>query len=106
MNRRGFLQAVLAAGVAPYVVTTSGILMPVRKVWSAGTDLLSVGDDFGWYWKESEGGFQVLTQYSLLDALIKPNPELIVHSLNRNDLLKSQIQAVSAAFPQDPRFSY
>ena len=31
MNRRGFLQAILAAGVAPAVVG-SGILMPVRTI--------------------------------------------------------------------------
>ncbi len=31
MNRRGFLQSILAAGVAPAVVG-SGILMPVRKI--------------------------------------------------------------------------
>lgn len=31
MNRRGFLQAILAAGVAPAVVG-SGILMPVRAI--------------------------------------------------------------------------
>jgi hypothetical protein len=31
MNRRGFLQAILAAGVAPAVVG-SGVLMPVRLV--------------------------------------------------------------------------
>ena len=29
MNRRGFLQGILAAGVAPFVVTTAGVLMPV-----------------------------------------------------------------------------
>lgn len=35
MNRRHFLQGlagILAAGVAPYVVTTAGVLMPVRKI--------------------------------------------------------------------------
>ena len=32
MNRRGFLQAILAAGVAPWVITKAGVLMPVRKV--------------------------------------------------------------------------
>jgi hypothetical protein len=32
MDRRGFMKAILAAGVAPYVVTTSGVLMPVRRV--------------------------------------------------------------------------
>jgi len=26
MNRRGFLQVILAAGVAPFVVTTAGVL--------------------------------------------------------------------------------
>lgn len=31
MNRRSFLSAILAAGVAPYVVTTAGVLMPVRQ---------------------------------------------------------------------------
>lgn len=32
MNRRGFMQAILAAGVAPYVSTVSGVLMPVKKI--------------------------------------------------------------------------
>ncbi len=35
MNRRGFLQACLAAATAPYVSTAAGVLMPVRKVWTA-----------------------------------------------------------------------
>ncbi|MDZ4251092.1 MAG: hypothetical protein U1A72_00785 [Sulfuritalea sp.] len=32
MERRGFLQSILALGVAPWVVTKSGVLMPVRKI--------------------------------------------------------------------------
>ncbi len=32
MNRRGFLRGVLAAGVAPYVVTAAGVLMPVKRL--------------------------------------------------------------------------
>lgn len=32
MNRRGFLRGILAAGVAPYVQTAAGVLMPVTKV--------------------------------------------------------------------------
>lgn len=32
MNRRGFMRSILAAGVAPYVVTTAGVLMPVRAI--------------------------------------------------------------------------
>ncbi len=32
MERRGFLKSVLALGVAPWVVTKAGVLMPVRKI--------------------------------------------------------------------------
>lgn len=32
MNRRSFLKSILAAATAPYVVTASGVLMPVRKI--------------------------------------------------------------------------
>lgn len=32
MNRRGFLKGILSAGVAPYVVTSAGVLMPVRSI--------------------------------------------------------------------------
>lgn len=31
MNRRSFLRSILAAGIAPYVVTSAGVLMPVRQ---------------------------------------------------------------------------
>jgi len=31
MNRRGFLKAILAAGTAPYIIS-SGVLMPVKKI--------------------------------------------------------------------------
>lgn len=33
MNRRGFLQAILASATAPYVITTAGVLMPVKKIF-------------------------------------------------------------------------
>ena len=32
MNRRGFMQSILATGVAPWVVTTAGMLMPIRQI--------------------------------------------------------------------------
>ena len=35
MDRRGFMQSILAAGIAPWVVTSAGVLMPVRKVIAA-----------------------------------------------------------------------
>lgn len=32
MNRRSFVQSIPAAGVAPWVTTTAGVLMPVRAL--------------------------------------------------------------------------
>ena len=51
MNRRGFLSSILAAGVAPYVQTTAGVLMPVKKLWTpVGRDLgLSQTDVYRWF---------------------------------------------------------
>ena len=49
MNRRSFLQSCLAVSIAPYVITTSGLLMPLRKVWTAeaaGIPLVGVPDWF------------------------------------------------------------
>ena len=34
MTRRGFLQGMLAIGVAPAIITTPGLLMPVKKLWA------------------------------------------------------------------------
>ena len=54
MNRRGFLKSILAAGVAPYVSTMAGVLMPGKQIvtledytkilpWSGEKFSLSVG---------------------------------------------------------------
>lgn len=32
MNRRAFLQSILATAVSPWVCTTAGVLMPVRRI--------------------------------------------------------------------------
>ena len=32
MNRRGFLAGVIASGIAPYVSTMAGVLMPARSI--------------------------------------------------------------------------
>lgn len=47
-TRRGFLQAILAAGVAPYVSTAAGVLMPVKKIAEAplGEFFIKEGDVF------------------------------------------------------------
>jgi len=46
MNRRSFIASILAAGIAPAVVG-SGILMPVRKLWT-GYDI-PFGTLLGYY---------------------------------------------------------
>jgi hypothetical protein len=69
MNRRGFLKSILAAGVAPYVVTSAGVLMPLKQIivparWEFtiyGTNNLGAGrsiqvkfkgEHFGWIGEE------------------------------------------------------
>jgi hypothetical protein len=42
MNRRGFLRSMLAAAAAPYVITTAGVLMPVRQIVT-GNELFAGG---------------------------------------------------------------
>jgi len=42
ISRRGFLTAMLAAGAAPYVMSSAigrGVLMPVREIWTPPNDL-------------------------------------------------------------------
>lgn len=45
MDRRGFLKGILAACVAPYVVTTSGVLMPIRRVLADPVQELVIAKD-------------------------------------------------------------
>lgn len=44
MNRRGFLGAILAGGVAPFVMSSAigrGVLMPVKELWTPGFNLFN-----------------------------------------------------------------
>lgn len=71
MNRRGFMQAILAAGVAPYVVTTAGVLMPVRRPvsiavdWGAGPDITTLA----WMRQVND----------IMRAHMMANPPIILH---------------------------
>lgn len=45
MNRRGFMKSILAAGIAPYVIS-SGVLMPVKqRIWTPQRKIISM--EFG-----------------------------------------------------------
>ena len=46
MDRRGFLKGILAAGVAPAFIG-SAILMPVRKLWTPPTEIITGVDPAG-----------------------------------------------------------
>lgn len=71
-TRRGFLGAILAAAAAPAIITTPGILMPVRKIIApeSSPDFRDdiIEGDFG------EAGFIVLAHPSILEDL-KSLPE-------------------------------
>lgn len=45
MNRRGFLQGIIAAGVAPAFVGSS-ILMPVKKLWTPSEEWVAFDPAF------------------------------------------------------------
>ena len=40
MDRRGFMQSILAAGVAPWACTAAGVLMPIKKIITAPLTLI------------------------------------------------------------------
>jgi hypothetical protein len=79
VNRRGFLRSILAAGVAPFVCTTAGVLMPVRDLWKpAGllTGVLGRVEGFDWLGPE---GIVTLRDTGLevgdLIRIADPNPD-------------------------------
>lgn len=43
MNRRSFMKGMLAACAAPYVVTSAGVLMPVRALAAPAATLTVLG---------------------------------------------------------------
>jgi len=46
MERRSFLKGILALGVAPAIITTSGLLMPVRRLTDASFSLPMTWEEF------------------------------------------------------------
>jgi len=71
MNRRSFMQAILAAGVAPYVCTTSGVLMPVRAI--------------------AEPSLVVLSDARMVEALEYFGPELLRESISIEAMVKADL---------------
>lgn len=69
MNRRSFMKAILATATAPYVVTTAGILMPVKSIITQPLDLITmrlmaVEDSLGNYqyrWVSSDAVAKAVT---------------------------------------------
>ena len=88
MNRRGFLQAILAAGVAPWVITKAGVLMPVRQIWqplnrslfvSAPLQIYGVGQ---WYPHRGGGKSWFAVQEAIRRARANPEGKIALLSFN------------------------
>ena len=82
MDRRGFLQSILAAGVAPAFVGAS-ILMPVRKIWTPPEPIWN-GFAYGRYVIIGNAGHTVVTIDAMEHGGVKhPTPHPIhVHPGN------------------------
>lgn len=72
MNRRGFLQAILAAGVAPAVIR-SGVLMPVRSFLIPSRDF-EIGSYENIRWAGELDPVNFVLMRSLLQAARKRLP--------------------------------
>lgn len=96
MNRRGFLQTCLASSIAPYVITTAGVLMPVRKIWTAESAGVSLVADIDWFngnvWNGAEWVFH---EGGPIQLYWQKKEEIIVSRGLRDDhgRLKAQLRA-------------
>jgi hypothetical protein len=83
MNRRSFMKSILAAGVAPYICTTAGVLMPVRRTLAEQHVIdmekaLLFGVDFGRGPDESAlAWIREMNNIMYMEMMI--NPPLILH---------------------------
>ncbi len=86
MNRRGFLQAILASAVAPWVITKAGVLMPGRGVtvprflWHPPSAALLAGFDSYAYHRGGKTWF--FAQEALRRARANPEGKIAILSGN------------------------
>lgn len=89
MNRRRFLKSILAAGVAPYVVTTAGVLMPVHAlavpsrhfvIPTSRADAERIGTE---YVRIVGGGAALIREYSVDGQFWMYSPWLPTEEVNR-----------------------
>lgn len=71
MERRGFLASILAASVAPFVVTRAGVLMPTTKIWTSSTDVVTAHDVMMEGWIPLTGGERWLESGDSLCARVR-----------------------------------
>lgn len=71
MNRRGFLQGILAAGAAPWVCTKAGVLMPVKQIVTP--DYMTASE----VWARQQEWLREAT--ARVHAELRANPPLIDH---------------------------
>lgn len=89
MNRRGFLKAILASGVAPYVCTTAGVLMPVKPLWTppeAAHEIIEIAE----YVRLSGA----LTLAQLVSDTIRMHTEELTRTISDNNALFNKLKGV------------
>ena len=94
MNRRGFLQAILAAGVAPWVITKAGVLMPVRAIWKPLNPLRLIKADASWYPHRS-GKSWFIVQEAVRRARERPNDRIAILSYYEEPI-RTLIETIAA----------
>lgn len=94
MDRRGFLKSILAAGVAPYVITTAGVLMPVKAI--AAPEILKLEDLWSFDNELWTKGTQSVDGPGLLRALERPRcpgrPDIIVVGREFMDIFERELR--------------
>lgn len=77
-TRRGFLKAILAAGVAPYVSTAAGVLMPVKRVttWRGLQGIVADAPAMGAY-----SGIERATYAYWRSEGIQPGEEVLLQAI-------------------------
>jgi hypothetical protein len=107
MNRRGFLGAILATATAPAIVS-SGVLMPVRKIWTPAEPFFFAIDE-GLRWNAVDGRYVPFDVTVTIDARLPARAlyqGLSFYSMERARLVSEEISDTLAQVLRGDRRSF
>lgn len=88
VTRRSFMAAILAAGVAPHVVR-SGVLMPVREIWTAPAQTFNLSAGM-WHFSVTNAGSTHMRVFGVTsDGVEIKVPSIISLAYNEEIILYS-----------------